>query len=165
MIRIVFMFSLVTLLISGCDAGDAQREFQEAAALPPSGIFRTMDGVNAIDGENDPDDWRTAPVYAGRFLVSRRAYPNPAGISDVVTIEVRVTGFNVVPGGIRVVGYTENNRRVVLEEDLTATSDGVYAFTFFGGDLIGSSPTGLRRIIIFDGQFGVMSYGDLQLTD
>lgn len=165
MIRISLPIFAAIFFLSGCDAGEAQQSFRDAASLPPNGIFRTVDGVNALGGENDPDDWRTAPLYAGKFLVSRRAFPNPANISDVVTIEVRVTGFNVIPGGIRVVGYTENNRRIVLGVDQSAASDGVYAFTFFGGDLNDTSGSGLRRIIIFDGQSQPLSYGDILLGD
>lgn len=164
-IRTSFSILFLAILLSGCDAGGAQSEFREAASLPPNGFFRTDDGVNPIGGDDDPDDWRTAPVYSGKFLVTRRAYPNPAALQEVVTIEVRVTGFNVIPGGIRLVGYTETGRRVVLGYDPSATSDGAYAFTFFGGDLTDSGQSGLRRVILFDGQSQPLSYGDIYVGD
>src|SRR5690606_40269367 len=89
---------LSALALGGCDAFEAQDAFEDDASEPPSGIFRTDDGVTPLGGENDPDDWRTAPLYAtSLFSVTLRPFPNPVSFSGGETVTLQVTTGDAIP--------------------------------------------------------------------
>ncbi|HYE96682.1 MAG TPA: hypothetical protein VD962_10770 [Rubricoccaceae bacterium] len=156
--------ALIALVAAGCDQLDAQAEFRAAAARAPEGITRTQDGVTVEGGEQDNDDWRTAPLFSGRAAITRWVYPNPAPLNQAVSLQLRVFGFDAIPGGVRLVGYTESGRRVVLEDDPTAVSDGFYDYTFFPAELVDGTASGLRRVILFDRfRSEPISYGDIRI--
>jgi hypothetical protein len=155
----------LALLLPACDALDAQAEFEDAAFFPPQGIFRTTDGVNAIGGENDPDDWRTAPIYGTRFLVTKRAFPNPASVSsEFVTIEVSVDGINAIPGGLQLVVNPGTPQRRVVATAPEATSTGFYFLSFSPSSIPGVQSGDLVRLVMFDGRGSVVTYGDLLIA-
>ncbi len=154
---------------AGCDALDAQQDFRESAFGLPAGIFRTDDGSNALNGEDDPDDWRSSPAYGPAadpsIVVTVRAYPNPARPEETVRLAVSVIGFGGVPGGLRLLAYPAagTGRPVLLGERTGTLSDGSYGFEFFGGLL---APTGggvLRRVVLLDGQGEPVTYGDVRI--
>lgn len=160
MIR-TLLIAILALTLSACDALDAQVTFREEASFFPANIFRTDDGVNPIGDEDDADDWRTAPLYAGKFLVTQRAHPNPASRDEVVSIVVRISGFNVLPGGLRLVARSGDGRRETIAILPEATTDGSYSVEFFPGESLLLGQPGLYRLILFDSRSEPVTYGDL----
>lgn len=160
---------LVVATLAGCDSQEAQNRFEDDAGLPPKGIVRTnADGRIAVDEngneiENDLDDWRTAPHFAGVVRFDP-GYPNPIG-DDLVTVPVVVQQFNALAGGLVLRGFDDTDRLVRLDELPQATQPGSYTFVFsprqfsISGDL--SLVRGLHRVFVFDVRGEVVSYGDI----
>lgn len=153
---IAVVLSVALLGLAACDSQGQQDEFAEDASAPPRGFVRTEDGSEIIS--EDLDDWRTAPVYAGRISI-RPAYPNPVEVDDFVTIEFNITAFGSVraPLHLRAV---RDGRLVSLESIDEAADPGSYAFTFSAA-LLGRS--GLHRVYIFDSGGEIVSYGDVMV--
>ena len=152
--------------LAACDTAGLQADFRIAALAPPMGFTRT-DAAGAVVGTADPDDWRTAPIYGPAAVTSvdvQPIYPNPA--SGVVTLVVNVRSGTIV-GGVRVVGYVEREGQLPTTFTLADEPDGrgPVIVTSFN---LASSPGfrqggGLRRVVLFDGQGDVISYGDLMV--
>jgi hypothetical protein len=158
--RRLALFALAALPLAGCDALDGQSEFERDAFLPASGIARTDEQGNLIT--DDPDDWRTAPLYAfSGFRVAQRPYPNPAFIDQGVTIIVSTD--DVIPGGLRIVAYRGELRSPLPGLSLDVPGAGTYPVSFFPGEITGAQPGDLWRLVFFDGQSHVVTYGDLQI--
>ena len=154
------LLALASLPLAGCDALDGQSEFEQDAFRAASGIARTDESGNVI--ADDPDDWRTAPLYAfSGFQVVLRAYPNPARLDQGVTIQVRAG--DAIPGGLRIVAYRAGLRRPIPGQQDDVPGPGTYTFTFFPGEIPGAQPGDLWRLVFFDGQSHVVTYGDLQI--
>jgi hypothetical protein len=154
----VFLAAALLPPLGGCDALEAQDAFEEDAARPASGIARTDRDGNLI--QDDPDDWRTAPLYAiSGFRVTARAFPNPAGFSEGVTIQMQ-TG-DAIPGGLRLVAFKDAFRVSVPGQQCETPGDVPCAFAFFPSEIAGAQPGDLWRLIVFDGQSNVVTYGDL----
>ncbi len=155
----------------GCDSQEAQNRFEDEAARAPSGIVRTTtDGRIQVDGsgneiENDLDDWRTAPNFAG-IVRFDPAYPNPSP-DILITLPVLVQQFNALSGGLVLRGYDDTSRLVRLDELPQATQPGSFTFVFSprqfssAGDI--SVARGLHRVFVFDVRGEVVSYGDVRV--
>ena len=155
----VVVLALSAAVLAGCDGATAQADFRADAAQPASGYTQ----VNA-DGtvvSRDADDWRVSPLYSTRVLVNP-ARPNPVGITTEVSLQVQVVGFDVVPGGMQLVAFTQAGRRV-LDSDPGATSSGFYTFTFVPADFNDGGAPGLRRVILFDARSEPITYGDIRV--
>ena len=164
MIRTAVSAFLVALSLSGCDANNAQADFRIAAGAAPSGIFRTVDGVTPLNGENDPDDWRTAPIYASSgFLVVQRASPNPARLSVPDVVQIVVHTDSRIPGGLQVVARDGSNERFVLTPFVDLPGAGNYVITFFASEILGAQAGDLWRLVLFDSRGEPVTYGDLQI--
>ncbi|HYE58768.1 MAG TPA: hypothetical protein VD948_09690, partial [Rhodothermales bacterium] len=134
-----------------------QDAFAEDAARAPSGITPT-DARGTPSGTTDTDDWRTAPVYAGRVTVSP-AYPNPVSSGDFVSLPVSILDFDGVFGGLTLQTYDANRRLRTLA---VSRENGPGAFVLsFSAALLGR--TGLHRLYLFDGRGQLVSYGDLEV--
>lgn len=150
--------ALAALSLGACDAYDGQFDFEQAAFQPATGIARSDAQGNLV--ADDPDDWRTSPLYAfSGFRVIQRAYPNPARIDQVVTIVVSTD--DGIPGGLRIVAYKDGLRRTIPGQQATIPGPGAYPFGFFPGEIPGAQPGDLWRLVFFDGQSQVVTYGDL----
>lgn len=148
---------------SGCSSDDdEQRLFERKAFQEPSGITRT-NSSGAIQSE-DSEDWRVSPFYAGLVQVDP-AYPNPTFATDQVNIHVTVNSIDVIRGllvgvydpayGVRVIwSLYENPLPVGLEVIQLNTMQ-------FGRFNTIESARGLHRVILFDGNENVLSYGDI----
>ncbi len=158
--RVFLLLLAAAPLLAGCDALAAQDEFERAAASTPSGIFRTDDGVTALAGEDDADDWRVSPLYVTSVFVASRAFPNPAPRNAAVTIQITVTTFDTALGELRAIGFTDTGRRVVLDVEQGVNSASTYTLTFVAGALVDAQP-GLRRVLVFDSRSRLVTYGDV----
>ena len=163
MIRTTLAVFLAALSLSGCDANNAQGDFRIAAGAVPSGIFRTVDGMTPLNGENDPDDWRTAPIYVtSGFRVNRRAAPNPVQISGSGTVTIEVVTDARIPGGLQLVARDGFGSRTVLTPFIDIL-DGFTLFTFFPSEIVGAQAGDLWRLVLFDSRGEPVTYGDLQI--
>lgn len=162
MIRTAPALVLFMLILSGCDATSDQAEFRVAASAIPFGIFRTDDGFTPLNGENDPDDWRTAPIYAtSGFVVNRRASPNPARIADSEVVTIEVLTSEGIPGGLQLVARDGFGGRVVLSPFEEIPGGGFQNFSFFVTEILGAQVGELWRLILFDSRGEPVTYGDL----
>lgn len=172
MILRIFRFAPVLLILfAACDSQEAQNQFEDEAGRAPSGIVRTnADGRIAVDGngkeiENDLDDWRTAPNFAGVVRFDP-AYPNPTA-GDLVTLPVVVQQFNSLAGGLVLRGFDDTDRLVRLDELPQATQPGSFTFVFspsqfsVSGDI--GAARGLHRVFVFDVRGEIVSYGDIRV--
>ena len=147
------------LLALGCDAGSVQEEqeqFRLAALSEPSGITET-DSDGALISE-DPDDWRTAPLYRSRFFFAFAPYPNPAGAAESVQFAASFTG-----GAAGLVPYRINARGdLVRIQGVVGTTDGsAPLFSFPAGQL--GEPR-LHRVVLLDATGQIVTYGDVRLV-
>ncbi|MDX1419162.1 MAG: hypothetical protein R3181_04290 [Rubricoccaceae bacterium] len=154
---------LLALALAGCGSSEAQAEFELDAAQAASGIARTDAQGNLLS--DDPNDWRTAPLYATSFFqVTRRPFPNPVSFSSGAVVIMEVTTGDAIPGGLRLVPF-ENGRRSRFTSEQTCFVGGpdICVFDFFPSEIEGAQPGDLWRLILFDGQGNVVTYGDLQI--
>jgi len=168
---LVALVAASSLAVTGCDSQGAQNKFEDDAARGPSGIvWTTPDGRIAVDAngdeiENDLDDWRTAPNFAG-IVRFDPAYPNPSP-DILITLPVLVQQFNALAGGLVLRGYDDTNRLVRLDELPQATQPGSFTFVFSprqfssAGDI--SVARGLHRVFVFDIRGEIVSYGDIRV--
>lgn len=160
------------MLISSCDSQEAQAEFEQDANMPASGIVRTDENGVIIkdesgnDIENDSDDWRTSPSFAGLVRMDP-AYPNPTR-GELVAVPVIVQQFNALPGGLVLRGFDNTGRLVLLDALPQATQPGAYTFIFspvqFSVSLELNDVKGIHRVFVF-ASIGsdVVSYGDIRV--
>lgn len=150
--------SLAACLFFGCDSQGAQDDFARDASAAPSGFVRTDDGTEIL--ADDLDDWRTAPIYAGKISI-RPAYPNPAAVDDFVTVPFSVTAFNEIVAPVQLKAVRDADRSLLALDSIDRAADpGTYAFTFSAARL---GSTGLHRLFIFDAAGELVSYGDLMV--
>ena len=156
------ILALFALLWLGCDNQGAQEDFIAEAGQLPAGITRILDSNSGgtICSE-DPDDWRTSPIYSGIILVERPPSPNPVGGSSLVTITVRVLQFDRVRGSLLLRAFGAANTLISLDTIIDASSPGEYVFQFSPSLL---TENGLHRLFIFDALGELVSYGDLEVV-
>lgn len=150
--------------LSACDTFNEQRDFSSDASRPPDGITRTEESSEVVD--EDPDDWRTSPLYRGVVRVEP-AYPNPV-TSDLqrVTVPFWITDFDAITGNLTLRGYTDKQRFIALDRR-EVTGPGSYQFDFSPSWLSSAgnldAVEGLHRLFIFDARGEIVSYGDLRI--
>ncbi len=141
---------------AGCDGQRLQESFAAAARRSPSGITRT--NAQGAVAETDADDWRTAPVYAGRVRVDP-AFPNPAAQGRFVSVSVGVLDFEGTQGGLSLHAYDPGGRLRVLTTQ-RVDGPGTYVLSF-GASQLGR--VGLTRVFVLDGRGEIISYGDVEV--
>ncbi len=143
----------------GCDTQARQDEFADQAGRAPDGYTETtLDAETLVE---DPDDWRTSPLYRGRVTVDP-AFPNPVSVTNV-TIPLTIIGFDAVQGGrLTLRAYGADGRTLIslTPEPLILSGPGGYEFEFSPGLL---TTKGLHRVFIFDAAGEIVSYGDVMV--
>ena len=155
---------------SGCDSAVEQDRFADAASGRSEGFTQTS-GTGEIVQE-DPDDWRQAPLFAGQFYISDPAFPNPAtfGVDGVINLTVQVQFDDVFRGGLRVSARPPADARC-YEERLNclissiavrpeAQRAGGYTFQLPVATLAREG-RGLVRVYLLTADGEVVSYGDV----
>ncbi len=161
----LIIFSGLFFLFGSCAQTDAQREFENRALNPPQNITQMTEGGNRVENGNDPDDWRTSPMYRGLVEIVTPAYPNPVDLNSPLILEIENKGFETL-SGIEVYVFRENYRnQILLYSSLDSSIDpGLITIqlspTQFGD---GSQTSGLYRLLIYDGRQNVLSYGDVEV--
>lgn len=160
----IILLSILVCALAGCDRNSAQEEFEREAFAAPNNFTRTDASGNIL--QNDPDDWRIAPLFQGFVEINAPAYPNPS-IGQRFTIELLITGLEAVSGleiytrdqvGRPFILYNDNRRPLppglldIYLEPAWLTPSRVY-----------SEAIGLHRIFIYDGNGNMITYGDLKV--
>jgi len=153
--------TLAVLLLSGCNTRGEQSEFVARALQPPDGITAT-DVNGRGTGAEDPDDWRTAPLYAGRVVVEP-AFPNPVVFGGQVTVGVTLLGFEGVPRGVRIDALRSDGQQLFeIARRPEVDQDGFFPIRFNLSAAVGED--GPVRLVLFDiGRNEIISYGDVQI--
>ncbi len=144
-------------LLAGCDGQQLQESFAADARRTASGITRTS--AQGVVAETDADDWRTAPVYAGRIRVDP-AFPNPAAQGRFVSVPVGVLDFDGVQGALSLHAYDPGGRLRMLVSQ-SVSGPGTYVLSF-GASQLGR--VGLTRVFVLDGRGEILSYGDVEVS-
>lgn len=152
----LFVAVVIVALTAGCDTHRLQDSFADEAARAPEGYTETtVEGEVLVD---DPDDWRTSPVYRGRITVDP-AFPNPVS-TTFLTVSLTVIDFQAITGGgFTLRAYDSSGRNLIaLAQPIIISGPGGYAFSFSPGQL---QTKGLHRVFIFDLGGEIVSYGDV----
>lgn len=145
---------------SSCTNNDDQNRFEAEAYSVPSGYTETDSQRNIIN--TDEDDWRISPLYAGLIRVVDPPFPNPVTYGLEFEIYIRV---DAAPAGSSIQLYYFNDRDTrptILDSQPVVDDfdDVVFRITtdHFG---TGTQARGLHRLLVFDGNQRIISYGDL----
>jgi len=153
------LWILAFFVVLGCDSQELQSEFEAQAFSTAEGFTRTTSSGETVSV--DPDDWRTAPAYRTDIEVDP-AFPNPAGIREVVTVPILVRGSNAVQGGLDLVFFDTDRLARRLDNIRSARSAGAYVLRFNASSI---GQTGLVRVFILDPLGDLVSYGDIQIDE
>ena len=160
--RLTFALSFFLLIATSCTNNDAQAEFEQQAYAEPEGITRTDQNGNVV-GDPDDDDWRSSPFYAGIAIIEP-AFPNPVLFGTDVEINMDLSG-NSFTSYIQVGYFDFNDRWTQLTERFDILENDFFTLRFnaglFGSDV--STARGDYRLILFDGNNRVISYGDIRV--
>lgn len=160
-----FLFLLFSMfLLAGCVKNDAQREFEQEAYSTPSNFTETDPNSGEVL-DNDPDDWRTSPIFQGLINVIP-PYPNPAKTDQLIQFHMDVTGVQSVNGLEVLVRFDDGTFRSLYDnfETLhTGYNDfriNPIEFARFGSV---EEARGLHRVFIYNGNQQLISYGDIMI--
>ena len=156
---------VLLLTLGACRNNEEQNNFeQEAFERPFTGITET--NVNAEILDEDPDDWRVSPFYAGLLRVTP-AFPNPITTNQRFTVELNISALESV-NGLEAVAFDENNRFVQLFVDVrNPLPPGFISFTvdplLFTNTGVRANAAGLHRVWIYDLNDNLITYGDIRV--
>ncbi len=157
----VKLLILVTLFGTGfsCTNDDAQSKFEAQAYGEPANYTETSFQGDIV--RNDTDDWRISPLYLGLASV-QPIFPNPVQFGTNVTLEIDIKG---APASSSIeVGYlNQSNQWIFLQQQDLQNDFELITFLIntrqFGSSL--SQAQGLKRMLVFDGNQRLISYGDI----
>lgn len=147
----------------GCSQNDAQDKFENEAFREPSG-YTTTDVSGDIQ-EEDEDDWRIGPMFQGTIRVQTPAFPNPVNAGQEIEIELTILGIESV-SSIEVLARDENRNWQLLDNE-SSPETGLLTFRIdprlfsYTGDF--ENAIGLHRMIFFDSNDNVITYGDVKI--
>ncbi len=147
----------------GCSQNDAQNRFENEAFREPAGYTAT--DVSGDVQEEDEDDWRIAPMFRGTIRVQTPAFPNPVTAGQDIEIEIYILGIESV-SSIEVLTRDENRNWQLLESENTPET-GLLTFRIdprlfsYTGNF--ENAIGLHRMIFFDSNDNVITYGDVKI--
>ncbi len=164
----LYAFLMAMLLLfsaAACGQNDDQRDFEREAFSLPDGITETDERGQIIDGNEDPDDWRIAPFFAGLVFIDPLPGPNPVPIGDRITFEISspfIDGISFLEIIVLIQDGTNFQPRSVYGPARFELSESISIDpVLFGRTGTAESARGLHRIILLDGRDAVISYGDV----
>ena len=158
--RLAVLLAFAAALLGACDsAGQVtaeQEAFRLAALAVPGGITETTPDGRVL--REDPDDWRTSPLYASRFFFAAAPFPNPLGVGGRLQIGASLSG-----SGAALVPYRlDGAGSLRLIRGVTGTTEGsAPLFTIPAAELGGP---GLHRLVLLDPRGEVVTYGDVRVA-
>ncbi|GAB5408284.1 MAG: hypothetical protein BalsKO_06490 [Balneolaceae bacterium] len=158
--KILYLFIFITIL--SCTSNDAQESFERQAFSQAEGITQTDNNSNVV-GEPDEDDWRTSPFYSAIANVEP-AFPNPILYGTTATIDIDMRGNSLT--SLLELGYFDFQDRwtqLDLREDISefSTTPLTINSQIFGTNA--SLARGFYRVVVFDGNQRVITYGDIEI--
>lgn len=166
----ILLFVLGCFLLSGCSKSDDQREFENQALSEPEGITETDNNGNVIDA--DPDDWQISPMYQGLITIGtpdeKPPHPNPLPFNQDLNINIYIRTIETLNRiEIRTFDHTfqESLPLTPIREDISSPTLETIALSgsLISGYTGGSQASGLYRILIYDGQQNLITYGDVRI--
>ncbi|MEX0779158.1 MAG: hypothetical protein WD491_08440 [Balneolales bacterium] len=153
------------MLISGCSRNEDQVQFEREAFITPEG-FTEANSLREIVGPEDPDDWRISPMFQGFLEVKVPAHPNPTQ-GDFVHIELLIYGIESI-NGLMVESVNERNEFQQLYFHGRGTLEpGILTISFdpirFSPSRVYSDARGLNRVLIYDQNDNLITYGDVMV--
>lgn len=162
----VFWILFLSALVS-CGQQDDQREFEREAYSSPENFTETQNGNEIV--REDPDDWRIAPFFEGLVDEITPAWPNPVQSTDAVNLQVTLSGTQSVTG-LTVFSFNHETGDPVgpLFDDQGTHDFGILSIQFNANELFEfsnpESKKGLYRVILYDRNRNVISYGDIMVN-
>lgn len=151
---------LALFLAAGCAKSDDQKDFEDQAFGTPQGITAT-DANGAIQS-SDPEDWRISPLYQGRVSITSPAYPNPVAINSQLYIIINILGIEAIQGlEIYVYKTPGQSLNLVRSYDQSSISEGDMTIILNPAGFSGTG--GLYRVLIYDNQENLVTYGDVMV--
>ena len=153
------IYTILYFSIISCASDDSQRKFEQEAYAKAENYTETTLNGNIL--KVDSDDWRISPFYSGLVNVEPIS-PNPVQYSNTTYLNVEIKG-TPVSTSIEL-GYLDNtNSWFPLETQIIEIE--FYTITFnVNTRQLGSTAEqarGLHRLLLFDGNQRLISYGDL----
>lgn len=142
-----------------CANDDAQSKFEVQAYGEPANYTETNFQGDIV--RNDTDDWRISPLYQGLASV-QPIFPNPVQFGTNVTLKIDIKG---APASSSIeVGYlNQSNQWIFLQQQDLQNDFELLTFLIttrqFGSSL--SQAQGIKRMLVFDGNQRLISYGDI----
>lgn len=154
---------------AACGQNDDQRDFERKAFSLPDGITETDERGQIVDGNEDPDDWRIAPFFAGLVFIDPLPGPNPVTIGDRITFSISspiIDGISFLEIIVLLQDGTNFQPKSVYGPARFDLSESIIIDpVLFGRTGTAESARGLHRIILLDGRENVISYGDVKVID
>lgn len=158
---------LLCLVIQACTVNQDQEQFENEAFTLPSN-FTPTDVHGDIDEERkDPDDWRIGPMFSGAVEILYPANPNPVTFNSHFEIELWFNSSDRI-SGLNVLAFRDNPEQpmFILEEPGSDIDNGVFSIRLTPADFhtegVGTEP--LYRILIFDANENLITYGDVKIN-
>ena len=142
-----------------CTNDDAQSKFEAQAYAEAANYTETNFQGDVVRPDND--DWRISPIYIGLATV-QPIFPNPVQFGTNLTLEIDINGAPV-SSTIEVGFLNESNQWIFLQQQDLQNDFEQLTFLIntrqFGSSL--EQAQGLKRLLIFDGNQRLISYGDI----
>lgn len=164
----IYLFFVFPLLVFSCAQSEAQKEFEQQAFTAPSGIWEmTATGSHPENGENDSTDWQIGPNYVGSISIQTPPYPNPVSYSGSIQLLINVNSFQAV-NGLQIYAFRQPGQSVgPLYVHQGQLDPGFLNIRINTEQFASSTGTGnfgsLYRLILYDGNLDVISYGDIEV--
>lgn len=167
--QILILLLCAGYLLGGCSKSNDQRDFEKQARSVPQNITETDGQGNIIN--TDPDDWRIGPTYSGLISIgtpgNQPPYPNPLSFNQDLTINIYIRSIETL-NRIELYAFERpsqiNGPLTVLQNFSSPTLETI---TLSGATISGSSggsqASGLYRLLIYDGQQNLITYGDVRI--
>jgi hypothetical protein len=158
------------LLLSGCAKTDEQRDFEnEATQNEPDNITETDPNGNI--SSVDETDWQISPYYQGQISLgvanSQPPYPNPVNYNSTLYLQINLNVSNVVNRieiySFRLPEPVNHNWVTTFEQSEISTYN---LFNISAASIAtaeGETASGLYRLLIYDGQQNLITYGDIRI--
>ncbi|MGD8427926.1 MAG: hypothetical protein PVH63_09850 [Balneolaceae bacterium] len=165
----LFLMLLGGFLMVGCSKSDDQRKFENEALATPQNITETKNDGTVIN--IDEDDWRISPMYQGQISIGLQndepPFPNPVLFNSNLTIQLYFRTDSPV-NALDIRRFRYPNSDVFTQVDFIP-QDQLNAYnniTIPASQIAigeGSSASGLYRLLIYDGNQNLITYGDIEV--
>lgn len=164
--------SALVLIFAACSKSSDQRAFENRALTTPENYTEMTESGDVVENRTDPDDWQIGPMFQGLIEISQPAYPNPVNLNEPLEIGIEVKGIDGV-NGLEILAFRDPDdpdqlrREPLYTNSESPLSTGSLTIRLNPGEFSlrgsGEQASGLYRILIYDGQQNLISYGDVEL--